>query len=115
MTNFFKHSVGDGIHYINENKDTSDVCILFNVEVALSRNLMPDTLESIWNRVYPDDLMSLEDVAYISFAAIDHTNPFNIASPEDLHDLVEDVRAMGCPALADELAEEFSKIGLVVY
>lgn len=109
---FFKHKVGDGLHYITDNfktfpdgnfqlGDTSEGCILFNLEVILSNNGIPYTVNDLWNQVYPDDFMAEEDIAYIVGTAVEFAEAFDPTSPDNIADALRDVEAMGCPELAD--------------
>jgi hypothetical protein len=113
---FFKHKVGDGLHYITDNfktfpdgtfqlGDTSEGCILFNLEVILSNNGIPYAVNDLWNQVYPDDFMAEEDIAYIVGTAVGLAEAFDPTSPDNIADALRDVEAMGCPELADIAAK----------
>jgi hypothetical protein len=124
-TIFFNHKVGDGVHYVNDNfktfkngtfqlGDTSDVCILLNLEVVLSKNNVPNTVNDLWNLAYPDDFMSEEDIAYIVFSATEYADDFDPSSPDNITSALDDVRAMGCPELADLAKTELQAIGIPI-
>jgi len=121
----FNHRVGDGIHYITDNPkkfedgteqlgDTSEVCIILNIETLLSRHNIEYSFNDFWNFVYPEDFMSEADMAYIVYTAIDFTEPFETDSPDDISLAIEDVRAMGCPEVAGFVETLFIDLGLLV-
>jgi len=121
----FRHRVGDGVHYITEHPrtfkkdgetqrgDTSELCILLNLEIVLSCFGLPG-LDELWNSVYPNDFMSVEDVSYIMSTAIAFSDEFNPRIPDNVADVLRDVQAMHCDELADAAEELLKSQGAVV-
>lgn len=119
---FFNHKVGDGVHYIT-NKPvalaggkhlagaTSEVCILFNLDMVAARYNLP-TVDDMWNMVYPEDFMAVEDIAYITDTAFDFTDEFDPSSPEEVAAALQDTRAMGCDELAGYIEQLLRERGV---
>lgn len=121
----FKHSVGDGLHYITDNfrtfsdgsfqlGDTSEPCVLFALEVLLWRHNLPYLLQELWSEVYPNDFMALEDAAYILGPAVLFTESFDPHSPENIRDVLSDLAAIGCPELANRVKQLLEEKGVIL-
>lgn len=121
----FKHNVGDGVHYITDNfkvfnngeiqyGDTSDVCILLNLEIVLSHNTKDLSVPDLWNAVYPNDPMSDDDMGYISFSAIDYCEDFDAKSLDNIASVLDDLRRMGCPELAEYATTALQDAGVSI-
>jgi hypothetical protein len=121
---FFNHRVGDGLHYITDNfktfpdgsfqlGDTSENCVLYNLHLALFRHGL-DRLNILWNQVYPDDTMSFEDLAYIIGSAIHFTEAYSPESPENLRDMLNDIRSIDCGKLADLVENKLKEKGVKI-
>lgn len=117
----FPHWVGDGLHYITDQSllfsdgrvqlgDTSEGCILFNLEIALATNRIPFTVKDLWNIVYPQDPLTHRDMNYIFGASVNYAEDFDPSNFDNLSLVLEDLRAIRCDELAREverLLEEF--------
>jgi hypothetical protein len=112
MAVVYSHKVGDSLHYITGNArsfpdgssqvgDTSDLCILLNLETVLAHNGLNMSVPDLWNQAYPDDFMSEEDFAMMLGVSIHASDPFDPTAPDNISAALDDVRAMGCPELAD--------------
>ena len=121
----FKHRIGTGLHYVTEQQrtfrdgttqlgDTSETCVLYTLHTLLFRYWVPDTAE-LWNQVYPGDFMSNEDLAFIIHSGMMYTEKdFDLNSPDDILDILEDVRKIGCPELADLARQKLEEAGVVL-
>jgi hypothetical protein len=120
---FFKHQIGDGLHYITNNfrvfpdgsfqlGDTSENCILTNLHIILFRHdyRLPD----VWNQVYPEDPLTDRDMAYIGFSSVTESIPFDATSLDNISLVIEDVRAICCDKLADHVTELLREKGLYI-
>jgi hypothetical protein len=98
----FKHKVGDGLHLVNEQGESSLGCILMNVEVSFWNLYSEEDILNLWNRVYPDRPYSEEVMAKIVIENVLWSEPFT-DSPEDLGLTLQDLVAAGLPELAVEV------------
>ena len=113
MTIYFNHRVGDGVHYVTKHRgDSSENCILYNLFILALRHRI-GALNVLWNQVYPEDYMSEEDMAYIVASALPITEPFDPASPDNIRDILSDVRVIKCFELADLIEQLLHSRGLV--
>lgn len=110
---YFKHKVGDGRHYINDNfvvhengdyqqGDPSDICILLNAEILCDTYGLTHIWE-LWTKVYPDDPMNTEDAALIISEAKPYTEDYDPTIPDNRADVLKDLRDICCNELADLL------------
>lgn len=109
---YFNHMPGDGVHYINNNArsfpdgstqegDTSDLCILLNLELILAHNGSDMSVPDLWNGVYPEDFMSEQDFGFILSVSIDGCGDFDPTAPDNITAVLDDLVSMGCPELAE--------------
>jgi hypothetical protein len=118
---YFPHWVGDGLHYITNQAllfadghvqlgDTSEGCILFNLEITLATNHIPFTVRDLWNVVYPQDPITQKEMNYIFGTSVHYAEDFDPTNFDNLSLALEDLRAIRCDELAREverLLEEF--------
>ncbi len=121
---FYKHRVGDGLHYITDNfqvfpdnsfqlGDSSEICILYALHLLCARNNV-GRLHDLWNAAYPDDPMLEADLADIVWVGIQYTERFNPTSPDDISLVIEDVHSLGLDALADHAAKLLREKGIPI-
>jgi hypothetical protein len=121
---YFNHQVGNGIHYITDNPrelpgkrqqlgDTSDLCILSNLDIVLSYNNLPQ-LNDVWNSVYPGDFMSDEDLACILNTAVNFSENFDPGSLDNITAVLDDVRELKCEDLANKVSELLKENGMAL-
>lgn len=110
---YFSHKVGDGVYYINDRKDTSEGCILLNLEVVLVRNGTGVSLHTPWNETYPNDTMTPRDMGDILSSAVVFTERFDPGIPDNVADVLRDTRAMQCHDLADRAEALLRQRGVV--
>ena len=122
QTIFFNHHVGDGLHYVTDNfhtfpdgsfqlGDTSENCILYSLHVMCFRNGLP-RLVDLWNQVYRSDFMAHEDLGHIIYTAMQVCEKFDPTAPDNITAILDDVRAMGCPELADLVTRLLKEKGI---
>lgn len=120
---YFPHRVGDGLHYITNNPirfqngvaqsgDTSEGCILFNLELILTHYNIPNMLNDLWNMAYPDDPMNDDTVGYLLYTHQDFTETADLRSPENLADALRDLQAIQCQKLAAITIDLLRQTGL---
>lgn len=113
MVHAFKHSVGDGLHYITNDFHvyengafqfgaSSEPCVIINAQIICSLYNLPSLVE-LWNIAYPNEEMTNEDFNEMYYYAAKYTNRFLPHSPEDLADALDDLEAIGRMELADLL------------
>jgi hypothetical protein len=115
MTPYYRHRIGDGLHYINNSRrvtddgsalpgETSFGCILLNLEYLLTYYGMP-CLSDLWTQVYPREPLSDERLFSIMLTNIDNTDGYDPRSPRNIADVLEDVRSVGRDHLANRVLE----------
>jgi hypothetical protein len=122
---FYKHQVGDGLHYtdnhiisLNSNilkpGSTSESCILKSVYIVSARQKV-GRLAEMWNRVYQDDPLSRDDLTSIIAVGVYFTESFNPMALENILDTAADLRSIKCDALADLFEERaFPNLGTFI-
>ena len=115
MTSYHRHRIGDGLHYINNNRkladdggvvpgETSFGCILLNLEYLLTYYGMP-CLSDLWTEVYPREPLSDAMLFTIMLSNIDNADGYDPRNPRNIADVLEDVRSVGRDHLADRVLE----------
>ncbi len=110
---YFKHSPGDGVHYINDNAhytedgrflpgDSSDRCIIANAQCLCTAFSLP-SLSELWTSVYADDPMSHTDLLEIMDAALPYLNECDPKLALHQHGILSDLKAIKCKELASKI------------
>lgn len=88
---------------------TSDHALLNLQRLLLVTGLPP--LRELWNNVYPHDPITISDVAH--FYSVMGETPFpNFRVPDERFAVIQDVRSIGYPELADLVAKRLSEKGV---
>ena len=69
-------------------------------------------MTALWNQVYPDDIMSEHDLAYIIASALPITHPFDPNSPDNIRDILGDLHSIQCAELADLVEQHLLLAGV---
>ena len=111
----FRHRVGEGLHYINnqivkstngkkQRGTTSAICILWCVHIICWSN-MKVRLTDLWNVAYPSEWMAVLELSMVINAGAKATEPFNPSEQRNIAKALRDLREIRCGALSD-MAEE---------
>ena len=116
---FYKHKVGDGSHYVNDHfqiyegggyqlGDPSDTCIILNAQRLCEARGLPG-IWVLWTLSYPEDPMDEADAADIFASALPYTEDADPLMADNLFDMINDLRSIGCAELADLLVERLAE------
>lgn len=114
---FFKHTPGDGLHYVTNNfrvfpdgsfqyGDTSENCIITMADAVISKHRL-GVFVDLWNSIYFTDPISHSDMSYIMASAIPYIDmqKFISLAPDDIEAVLDDLRCIHLDALADRIKE----------
>lgn len=106
----YNHNPGDGLHYINEEQHTSELCILHNMDLVCHYRELPFLFEA-WNNVYPEDPMDMQEYSMIVFLGTAYTEKFDTSIPDNVTSCLSDLREIQLGELADYYEELFRESG----
>ena len=110
---FFRHSPGDGLHYINDNMtvtingllkigETSEASIILHTQWICEKYSLPPLWE-LWTRVYPDTPMTRTDAQLLVNGALLYTNHFDLRNDEQVSLVLNDLQSIHRALLANEI------------
>lgn len=109
---YFNHIAGDGRHFITNSGITSDICILSNLQVLSIFHDIPD-VSLMWTEAYPNDPMTYNNIAKITFAGVVHSEYFDTESLDSILSLLADLDNIGCEQLARVVRKQLEEKGIV--
>jgi hypothetical protein len=121
---FFRHSPGDGLHYINDNMtvtingllkigETSEASIMLHTQWICEKYLLPPLWE-LWTRVYPDTPMTRTDAQLLVNGALLYTNHFDLRNDEQVSLVLNDLHCIHRSLLANEIYRRLVARGLKI-
>jgi hypothetical protein len=121
---FFRHSPGDGLHYINDNMtvtingllkigETSEASILLHTQWICEKYSLPPLWE-MWTRVYPESPMTVTDAQLLVNSALLYTDHFDLRSDEQISLVLNDLHCIHRGLLANEIYQRLVARGLKI-
>ena len=92
--------------------DASDICIVSLAQSLCTAYGLPP-IWFLWSECYPDDPMDQNSFEMIREAAEPYLNPFDPLLPETRAAILDDLRAISCGELADEIEKRLRLADLV--
>jgi len=119
---FFRHSPGDGLHYINDSMtvtingllkigETSEASILLHTQQICEKYSLP-ALWELWSHVYPDTPMTQTDADLLLNRAILYTNHFDLKDNGQILLVLNDLQCIHRALLANEIYRHLVTMGV---